>query len=256
MTTLPEIEQHESTFMRQQLQMKELQSERLSQYLQDKGQTIIEKCIELYHKEQNYQTVASEFMHRIIEVLEESEVIVDKVYDKDQVIIVGRDTAFKNILNKENKTNYFIAAFCDQLLQESTPLAESMLGYLSKIHGYLYNRDIFMKHYQKFLSSRILNRKSDDFTSEFSIINAFQSQASQSQLNQIKTMLKDISFSLEFAASYREQAQGLGLDLEVRILTQSAWPIKIDQKSVEIDLPLQIIGLQKLFTDIYNQSFL
>ncbi|EAR92331.1 cullin family protein (macronuclear) [Tetrahymena thermophila SB210] len=232
-------------------------AKKLGQYINYHGNIFNEQSDSRKSEGVTQKDIAVEFVQKVFALKKECDHLVQDVFNQDITIQKARDNAFQNFLNKNDKSTFFLATHADIILkQEGLQNEQEIEDRVQEIVGifvYFYSRDTFFKHYQKFFSNRLLNATSRNKEAEKSLIARFKTEAGQTGVNKIETMLKDINNSEEFNQDNRKHISPLGIELNVSVLTTGSWPIANTQEKVSTPQVLKS-SIEK-FEQLYKSKY-
>lgn len=125
---------------------------------------------------------------------------------------------------------------------------ENVLDLFRFIHG----KDVFEAFYKKDLARRLLMGRSASADAERSMLAKLKTECGSGFTHNLERMFKDIELSKETMTSFKASRIGLdksrGVDLNVHILSMSAWPTYLD---IPISLPEGLAEYLEVFKDFY-----
>lgn len=134
----------------------------------------------------------------MFEFKEEIDKIIEKYCEKDYDLVSGRDEGFKSFLNSFDKSEEFLAKFCDYFLNKDSGQNlphEEKVYYIKHVESFVYylnQKDKFFEVYEKYLSNRLLGKKVCDSDQERQIISCFKKEFVGNKVNNLGKMLQEI----------------------------------------------------------------
>ena len=98
---------------------------------------------------------------------------------------------------------------------------------IMKIFCCFFGRDLFVKHYTKLLSSRLLNKTSVSDKAEQDMIKFLQVECGHNFVQKMKTMFTDMDQSKQTLQNFQDHNGGKmvnEIEFSVQILTSGSWP--------------------------------
>ncbi len=104
-----------------------------------------------------------EFTAKLLALKKEMDQMVEQSFSNDIKFQKNRDVSFQNFMNKCQYTALYIAAYCDNEFKKglkgiSELETNDRLDAIIRLFCCLHGRDVFIKSYTKYLSSRLLNK--------------------------------------------------------------------------------------------------
>ncbi|KRX03349.1 Cullin repeat-like-containing domain [Pseudocohnilembus persalinus] len=240
-------------------------STQFQEFLVNQGRNQNKAADQLREEKKPQKEISKEYISNISDLRQKSERLIKEVFNSDLILINARDKSFQQFLNEYERATFYLAQYSDNLLKSdqfnNEQEVDDQLQNILNIFFSLYSRDTFFKHYQRFLSSRLLNSTSKNSQAEQNLIAKFKSEAGQQAVSKIVTMLQDIKQSQEMMQENGSKLQNeCSYEMTVNVLTKGCWPLQSTQIGQQ-DLEPQIRVPQKLklginvFETIYKKKY-
>lgn len=158
--------------------------------------------------------------------------------------------------NKMN-VSFLLSKYCDNTFNGKFPEDEMeiRLKNVFILYDLISEKDIFLIYLQKLIAGRLINNPFVENYVETKFINDLKSKYGREYCRKIDNMYKDIVVSETLNETFRAtRAQSKNkIDLSVKLLTPSMWPIKEDAKS-QVIVPSEFQAAFKEFDDFYNEN--
>lgn len=145
-------------------------------------------------------------------------------------------------MNRCSQTPNYIASYCDSEFRKglkgvSESETEQRLEAIIRLFCCLHARDVFIKSYTRYLSSRLLNKTSISNEAEHIMLGKLKVECGHNTVNKLTHMFTDIDLSKdlmgEFKSKFKDGMIG-GVEVHAEVLTGGYWP---EQNSVPLKLP-------------------
>lgn len=188
-----------------------------------------------------------------------------------------RDALFSQILNKFEKSPQFIAIYTDYEFKKglidllltlvliwiflglkglSEEEVEKKLNSVMGLIACLGSRDAFLKHYARYLSSRLLNGTSINNEAEKQLLEKLRMEWGHVAVTKIKSMLQDIDTSKETNQLFQNYLQttktSFGVEVSVQVLTQGCWP---ENEVSKVRIPNEMVPVKDIFEKFYKSKY-
>ena len=128
---------------------------------------------------------------------------------------------------------------------------------IMKIFCCFFGRDLFVKHYTKLLSSRLLNKTSVSDKAEQDMIKFLQVECGHNFVQKMKTMFTDMDQSKQTLQNFQDHNGGKmvnEIEFSVQILTSGSWPFS-GSDAPKCQLPAQMGSVRNRFFMYYANVF-
>lgn len=148
------------------------------------------------------------FTSELLSLKKEMDEMVEKSFLNDIRFQKNRDVAFQNFMNKCSLTANYIAAYCDNEFrrglkgvseQETNDRLDAIIRLFCCLHG----RDVFIKAYTKYLSSRLLNKQFLSKDAEELMLQKLKVECGHNTVNKISQMFTDMNLSKELMTEFK-----------------------------------------------------
>lgn len=154
----------------------------------------------------------------------------------------------------------YIAKYCDQVMTKdirglASEKVDEKLDQIIRLFCCLHQRDLFVKSYQQYLCSRLLNKTMTDKAAEENMLSKLKMELGINAVNKMTTMFKDIGLSETFTSEFKANKSNTIGDFEistVNVLTNGNWPI---DEQLPCKVPRQLEDMQAKFKRYYDQKF-
>ena len=202
------------------------------------------------------QEDAIEFTKRVLQLKEKMDTIVEDSFDNNVYFQRIRDQAIQNFLNKYPYSAQYIASFCDSEMKKglkgaSEEETDRRLTSIVKLFVCLYDRDVFIKYYTRFLAKRLLDETSISDDAEQMMISKLKVECGLNLVRSITNMYQDKGLSEGVMREFQTlQHRGApkGTILNVQILRNGCWP---EQSSEPCMLHKELTEVFKYFEMFY-----
>lgn len=111
-------------------------------------------------------------------------------------------------MNKCQYTAHYIAAYCDNEFKKglkgiSEAETNDRLDAIIRLFCCLHGRDVFIKSYTKYLSSRLLNKSYISKEAEESMLQKLKVECGHNTVNRISQMFTDMNLSKDLMAEFK-----------------------------------------------------
>lgn len=119
----------------------------------------------------------------------------------------GRDTSFQNFMNASPNTPAYIANYTDRELKQgiqglSNEETDARLSAIVRLFCCLHGRDVYIKAYQGYLSTRLLNKTMISQEAEELMLSKLKMELGINAVNKMTQMFKDIQLSKDMHADF------------------------------------------------------
>ncbi|CAK68276.1 unnamed protein product (macronuclear) [Paramecium tetraurelia] len=192
------------------------------------------------------------YFTRMLEVMEKAQSILKNQLQDEPEIQKSYSGAFMLVINKNEKSPMWLAIYTDIIIRSEKGVNEmetdKRLSKIVSLFQLLYQRDVFFRHYQKFLSNRLLNQQLQNIQLEKQLLQKFKGETGTNVLTQLSSMINDIEQSNRFASD-QQISKDTKFDLNVFLLSQGCWPITTILDNVI--KPIQIQNVLENYEKIY-----
>jgi cullin 3 len=200
----------------------------MSNYLREQGEAL---AIESGGRDRNI----SSLVQNLVDLKDKFDTCLKTALNSEKTFRQRIDSDFEYIINlNEHSPEYFSLFIDDQLMNGGKNLGdqvvEVVLDKAMMLLCYLKDKDAFEQYYKQHLAKRLLSNKpvSDDF--EKYMLSALKNKFGSQFISKFESMVKDISLSNTISEDFplyivQKQLNLHGIDLAVRVLTTSVWPI-------------------------------
>ncbi|CAD8111381.1 unnamed protein product [Paramecium primaurelia] len=201
------------------------------------------------------------YFTRMLEVMEKAQNILKNQLQDEPEIQKSYSGAFMLVINKNEKSPIWLAIYTDIIIKSDKGVNEmetdKRLSKIVSLFQLLYQRDVFFRHYQKFLSNRLLNQQIQNIQLEKQLLQKFKGETGTNVLTQLSSMINDIEQSNRFASD-QQINKNTKFDLNVFLLSQGCWPINSIQDSIIKPLHIQHVleNYEKLYLEKHNGRIL
>jgi len=157
--------------------------------------------------------------------------VVAQCFDRSQVFQKALKKAFEDFINQDDRVSRLLANFINDVLTRGTNVnltesVEKTLDNVVFLYGYIQEKDIFERHYQLFLSHRLLNGLCDSEHVEKTMISKLKTEAGYQWCNKLEGMFKDIQMSKDLMSKFKAHsvAESAALELSVNVCSSGYWP--------------------------------
>ena len=114
----------------------------------------------------------------------------------------SRDNSFQEFMNKQQFTPAYMAQYSDMLFRSGLKGVDdnevnARLDAIIRLFCCLHGRDVFLKQYEKELSTRLLNKTSISWDIEEQMIQKLKVECGANQVQKMTQMFKDMTLSRE-----------------------------------------------------------
>lgn len=221
----------------------------MSPYIENRGDEII--------KNENLLKDPIQFTGKLLELKNEMDEMVEQSFANDAKFQKSRDQSFQNFMNRCPQTPNYIASYCDNEFRRglkgvSEQDTESRLEAIIRLFCCLHARDVFIKSYTRFLSSRLLNKSSISNEAEHSMLGKLKVECGHNTVNKLTHMFTDMDLSKdlmgEFKAKFKDGVIN-GITVQAEVLTNGYWP---EQGATPLKLPPELQTAANKFEEFYK----
>lgn len=194
--------------------------------------------------------------------------MVETAFSGDAGFVGSLDRACKEFINRNavckdstSRTPELLARYCDVLLRKNAKNPEeeeleALLTDIMTVFKYVEDKDVFQTFYSKFLAKRLVNQTSASDDAEANMISKLKEACGIDYTRKLQQMFLDIGLSKEMNSGFREslhsQGEGLGFDMEVKILGKAHWPLQLPPSP--LTLPQSLQKAHDLFDQYFNKA--
>lgn len=223
----------------------------MSSFLEEKGSTLVNN--------QELQKDAIEYTKQLLTFKAEVDGMVEYSFENNHKFQKCRDLAFQHFMNKCKFSAPYLAMYADNEMRrgfkgKSEIEVENALIALVRLFICLHDRDVFIKHYTRLLSKRLLDGTSVSDEAEQSLISKLKVECGHNVVNKISNMYQDIELSKTLNEEFKHQRHGGqpgGIQLSVQVLRNGCWP---DQGSEPCQMPTELREASRTFELFYNNK--
>jgi cullin 3 len=175
----------------------------MAPYIEERGEKIV--------KDETIQKDPIKFTSELLNLKKEMDELVEKSFLNDIRFQKNRDVAFQNFMNKCNLTANYIAAYCDNEFRRglkgvSEAETHERLDAIIRLFCCLFNRDVFIKSYTKYLSARLLNKQFLSKDAEEQMLQKLKVECGHNTVNKISQMFTDMTLSKDLMDNFKTHA--------------------------------------------------
>ncbi len=161
--------------------------------------------------------------------------------------------SFMDFVNSSEVPAQALASYANVMLTGKTDMQglDRIVENVMVLLGYIRSRDLFAGCYTRFLSNRLLGRTSASDDAERALISRMKTENGAQFTQKMETMMKDTHDSGEEVGKFLETelSRSLGGKLDIRVLTQGAWPL--EARAAPCKLPPEIKKMHDVFEGYY-----
>jgi cullin 1 len=138
---------------------------------------------------------------------------------------------FEAFVNQDNRVSKVLARFANDVLKKHSTVASrdvnATLDSIVCLYGYLTDKDVFERDYQRYLANRLLLGLCESEHHEKAMITKLKTECGYQWTNRLEGMFRDVQISRELQLAFRQifdTERSLGLALEVNVCTTGYWP--------------------------------
>jgi len=158
--------------------------------------------------------------------------IVNTCFQRSQVFQRALKKAFEEFINKDTRVSKLLANFINDVLTKGNTITlteslEKTLDNVVFLYGYIQEKDIFERHYQINLSTRLLNGLCESEHQEKTMISKLKTEAGYQWCNKLEGMFKDVASSKDMGSKFKsiwDSEKNCGIDLQVNVCSSGYWP--------------------------------
>lgn len=133
-----------------------------------------------------------------------------------------------------------------------------LLDKIIHIFRYLLDKDVFEGFYKNSFAKRLLENRHNNEDAERALVLKLKEECGFQFTQKLEVMFKDIKVSEELTSEFKTKPSclALGLELNMKVLTQGHWP-KDGKEPVPqlVSLPKEIANSMAAFTQFYFSKF-
>ncbi|CAD8126267.1 unnamed protein product [Paramecium sonneborni] len=194
------------------------------------------------------------YFTRIGNIMNKAQNILKNQLQDEPEIQKSYSGAFMFVINKNEKSPLWLAIYADIVIRNQKGVnemeTEKKFSKIVSLFQLLYQRDVFFKHYQKFLSNRLLNKQIQNLQLEKQLLQKFKGETGTNVLTQLSSMINDIEQSNRLVID-QSINKDIKFEFNVYLLSQGCWPFNVIQDN--INKPLLISNILKNYEDLYLQ---
>ena len=201
-----------------------------------------------------------EFTQKLLDFKKEVDTLIGYAFNNNIKFEKGRDTSFQNFMNQNSTTPSYIANYTDRELKQgiqglSNEEVDHRLQAIVRLFCCLHGRDIYIKAYQGYLSTRLLNKTMISQEAEELMLSKLKMELGINAVNKMTQMFKDMKFSKEmhhdFDQNVNNRVNGVEMST-IQVLTNGNWPI---DEPTPCQIPPVMKELTVKFERFYNSKF-
>ena len=204
-----------------------------------------------------------EFTAKLLTFKAEMDIMVEKSFQNDIKFQKNRDVSFQTFMNKQAMSPHFIASYCNNEFIKGlkgvndNAIINARLDAIIRLFCCLHSRDIFIKAYTKYLSTRLLNKTSLSSEAEELMLQKLRVECGHNTVNKLGSMFKDISMSKDLMTEFKDTPQARSIrdetrvDFSAEILTNGHWP---EQGNPLCTLPMEMKSITVKFEQFYKHK--
>lgn len=185
------------------------------------------------------------WVSKIIELKQLCDNLLFKAFNGDKTFETKINEAVQIFINDNPKASQFLSLYFNEHMDKKSKLSETELETIITnaldVFRYLFDRDIFERHYKLSLAKRLLLGKTISHDIERLVLTRLKNDCGYQFTSKMEGMFNDMRVSLDLRADFAEKQMqmhqdgaGLGLELSVNVLTSSNWPYSIENSSCNI----------------------
>lgn len=205
----------------------------------------------------------NEYIDNIITIHHKYKSIIEKCYDSDTIFINSLTKSFESFINsiiriKDNDIyiSEILSLYCNDLVSKNDDLNDELdekIDNIVNIIKYIIDKDIFVEHYRRLLSRRLLVDNDIDNDIERALISKLKLVIGPTFTLKLEGMIKDKILSQEYDKGLSEYLNKNNIVMNIsftpNVLNLGYWPLfKVDN----IDLPEEFTKCINNFTNYYN----
>ena len=201
-----------------------------------------------------------EFTQKLLDFKHDVDTLISYAFNNNIKFEKGRDNSFQNFMNASPSTPSYIANYSDRELKQgiqglSNEEVDQRLSAIVRLFCCLHGRDIYIKAYQSYLATRLLNKTMISQEAEELMLSKLKMELGINAVNKMTQMFKDMKFSKEMHSDFDKNANNRvnGVEMStIQVLTNGNWPI--DEPTPCI-IPPVMKELTVKFERFYNSKF-
>ncbi|KAJ3366777.1 hypothetical protein GGF32_003421 [Allomyces javanicus] len=185
---------------------------------------------------------------------------ITQMFRFDPSFVAALDKAFRSIIN-DTATHApdLLAKYCDQLLRKPSKLSETetedQLTVATVLFHYIDDKDVFQKHYARYLAKRLIYRQSASDDLEYLMLTKLKVACGVEYTAKLQRMFTDVQVSQETGTEFHAQVDKPNAsEFNALVLTAGAWPFTQASAASQAiaQLPLELANGVAAFTEFYN----
>ncbi|CAG9315498.1 unnamed protein product [Blepharisma stoltei] len=221
-------------------------------YIEKKGLEII--------SDEKLQQDPIEYTRSILKYKAEIDELINYSFSNHLTFQKSSSFAFRNFINKFSCSASNVVYYSDYMMKKgliglSDIEIDIRLSEISIIFALLYDKDIFINHYARFLAKRLLEKTSISNDAEQILIEKLKVEGDHAIVNKIYSIYQDFSLSEVITAEFNQnynQDRPHEVQFSAQVLKSGCWP----GISSEICLlPYEIQVLAKEFSLFYKHKY-
>ncbi|CDW72810.1 cullin-4b isoform 2 [Stylonychia lemnae] len=205
---------------------------------------------------------------KIFELKELTDKILAECFqNKDDFRYAQREgfESFLNVDNSPEQSSNYLAIFIDKLMQKDNVSSKNKQlrrdikrvkhETIINVFRYLHSKDTFEAFFTKYLSERLIKRKSESWDEEKEFISKLKNECGNLFTQRVEQMFVDIQNSGNLTKEFLDMKKNkdLPLGMEFFVLSSNSWPISKAQNS--FILPKQISDITQNYLEYYKNLF-
>ncbi|KAH8675935.1 Cullin [Xylariales sp. PMI_506] len=194
-------------------------------------------------------------------------------FDEDLILQTAMTKSFSEFINAFQRSSEYLSLYIDDNLKrgikdKTEEEIDMVLEKAITLLRYLSDKDKFEIYYQKHLTRRLLQQKSERLDIETEMISRMKRELGNNFTYKFEGMFKDMNLSKDETEAYLRHVRGLGdadekrIELSINILGGNNWPKEIMGRQTgltgtergDATYPREIKALQDSFVEFYTKS--
>lgn len=197
----------------------------------------IADLIQVHIQEEGLRIVAQaspqnhDLVTKLINLHERYRLVVEDCFSGHPNFKKALKGAFEEFINKDDRVSRLLASFINDVLtrgvtvnlEKGIEVAQENVVFL---YGYISEKDIFERHYQLFLSNRLLNGLCENEHNEKQMISKIKVHSGYQWCNKLEGMFNDMTNSKDLMNEFKRDIQKRGdVDIDVSVCSSAYWPV-------------------------------
>jgi cullin 3 len=225
--------------------------EKFSKFIEDQGTSIV--------SEKTLQEDPIEYTKKVMMFKASIDEIVEVSFENHAFFQRTRDSSIQKFLNKCVFSAQFIASYCDFEMKKglkgvSEVETDKRIQDIVKLFMCLYDRDVFIKYYTRYLAKRLLDETSISNEAEQRMISKLKEECGLNMIRNIASMYQDKDLSESLMKDFVQlthKGSPNGTSLNVQVLRSGCWP---EQTSEPCNIPKEMSEIFKSFELFYKNK--